>query len=96
MKDGLWNGLGACLNAISGFIRNENNSLVGRFNLAAAVILGVFAFLLLVPGVAVTVPRIILGRPVPEWTFVLPAIAFLFVVLILFVSLLMIPRKPPV
>ena len=96
LKDNLWNGLGACLKAVAGYINDERNSPVGRVNLAAAITLGVFATALFVPNVALGIARLFATHAPPPWFYALPFLAYMVVAIILIASLAMISKKPPI
>ena len=76
-------------------IGDERNSFTGRANLASTVIVAVVAVLMLVPSVWIGVLRIFFSHQIPSWTFALPFVGFVGVVVLALVSLKLITKRPP-
>ena len=80
--------------AISGYIKEENNSGIGKFNLAGGIVVAILILLGLVPSFVADILKIILNRTA-DWTALIPLGAILFLVFYFSVCLKMIPREPP-
>ena len=87
--------LGMCVEAMAKMIADETHSFAGRLNLASTVIVSIMAVMTLIPSAWKFVLRVTLGQPMPEWTYALPVLGFLGVVVTAIVSLFIIPKEPP-
>ena len=77
----------------SEYIRAETSSSIGKLNLILVLILAVLVVLAFVPPLVVTVLRIVLQRPSPEWTLWIPVVAIVCVSVVAVISMLLVYKE---
>ena len=87
--------LSAVVDAVVWYLKQENSNTTGKINLVSGILLIVFAVIGTVPAMAESSIRIIMNRPSPEWTSVIPLVALIALILYFAFCLRLIPPNPP-